>query len=60
MSVLKFLLWLGAAVLVHAVGVRLVPDFAVYFDVFLVLTLAWSFESNTLVRAGSSRPASRP
>ena len=49
MSVLKFLLALLAAVLVHSLGVRMYPDFAVHVDVFLLLTVAWSFESTTLV-----------
>lgn len=49
MSVTRILLTLLAAVLVHLLGVRVHSDFAVYVDVFLLLTMAWAFESTTLV-----------
>jgi rod shape-determining protein MreD len=52
MSVLRFLLALAGAVVVHTLGVRTHPGFAVYVDVFLLLTLAWSFESRTLEGLG--------
>lgn len=49
MGVLKFAATLLAAVFVHSMGVRLAGEFAVYVDVFLILTVAWAFESTTLV-----------
>ncbi len=49
MSVLRFFAALLVVVSVHALGVRVYADFAVYVDVFLLLTIAWAFESTTLV-----------
>jgi rod shape-determining protein MreD len=48
MSVLRFLASLVVVVLVHTLGVRLWGGFAVYFDVFLILTIVWAFEATTL------------
>ena len=49
MSALRFGAALVVVVGIHALGVRLFSDFAVYVDVFLLLTVAWAFESTTLV-----------
>ncbi len=48
MSALRFLASLVAVVLVHSLGVRLWGEFAVFIDLFLVLTIAWAFEATTL------------
>jgi rod shape-determining protein MreD len=48
MSVLRFLVSLAVAVLVHTLGVRLWGGFAVYVDVYLILTIAWAFGATTL------------
>lgn len=49
MSVLRFVLALLGVIFIHSFGVRVNADFAVYVDLFLVLTIAWAFESTTLV-----------
>jgi rod shape-determining protein MreD len=49
MSVLRFAIALLAVVGLHALGVYVYPDFSVYVDLFLVLVVAWSFESGTLM-----------
>mgnify|MGYP002624177401 CR=1 FL=1 len=48
MIVLKFAGSLVAAVGIHALGVRTIPEFAAYVDLFLLLTVAWAFETTTL------------
>ena len=48
MSGLRFVVALLVAVLAHSLGVRLWSDFAVYVDLFLILTVAWAFEATTL------------
>ena len=49
MPVLRFFLALVVTAFLHSLGVRLWGDFAIYVDLFLVLTVAWAFESSTLV-----------
>lgn len=46
--VLRFVAALLAVIALHALGVRLFDDFAVYVDLFLVLTAAWAFGGNPL------------
>ena len=48
MSVLKFVLALLTCLLAHSLGVRLWSEFPVYVDLFLILTVAWAFETTTL------------
>lgn len=48
MRVLRFVGVLLLVVGAHVLGVYFYPDFAVYVDLFLVLTVACSFESDTL------------
>ena len=48
MSALRFAVSLLFVLGVHALGQRVVPGFAVYVDLFLVLTVAWAFETGTL------------
>ncbi len=49
MRALRFVLALLAVVGLHALGVRLFAGFPVYFDLFLVLTVAWAFGASPLV-----------
>lgn len=48
MRALRFLASLVVVVLAHSLGVHLWGDFAVFIDLFLVLTIAWAFEATTL------------
>lgn len=48
MRVLRFVVALLAVVALHALGVRLFAGFAVYVDLFLVLTVAWAFGTSPL------------
>jgi rod shape-determining protein MreD len=45
---LRFLFALLCVVLIHIVGMRLFPNFARYFDVFLVLVVFHSLDGNSL------------
>ena len=48
MNVLKFFAAVAAAVLVHLLGVRLIPDFALAVDVFLVVVVLYGLEASSL------------
>lgn len=48
MSALRFALALIGVALLHALVVRVVPGLAPYIDLFLILTVAWAFDSTTL------------
>ena len=48
MPVLRFVIALVLATFLHSLGVRVWGDFALYVDLFLLLTVAWAFESSTL------------
>lgn len=48
MPVLRFAIALVVTSFLHSLGVRVWGDFAMYFDLFLLLTVAWAFESSTL------------
>ena len=48
MRALKLLAGLAAAVLVHLLGVRLIPSFALAVDVFLVVVALFALESSSL------------
>ena len=52
MAVLRFALTLLAVVFLHSLAVRVVPEFAVYVDLFLIFTVAWASESPSLVGLG--------
>jgi rod shape-determining protein MreD len=49
MRVARYIAFLLAVVALHALGVRLFADFAVYVDLFLVMTVGWAFTSSPLV-----------
>ncbi len=48
MYVLKLILGLGAAVLIHLAGTRLFPEFPVVIDVFLVVVALHALSGNSL------------
>jgi len=48
MRALRFVGALLAVIVLHSLGVRLVGSFAVYVDLFLVLTVAWAFGASPL------------
>ena len=48
MNVLKFLAAVAAAVLFHFLGVRMIPNFALVLDVFLVVVVLYGLESSSL------------
>jgi len=48
MRALRFAGALLAVIALHALGVRLFGGFAVYVDLFLVLTIAWAFGASPL------------
>ena len=48
MSALRFFAAVAAAVLFHLLGVRLVPNFTLVLDVFLVVVVLYGLEGNSL------------
>jgi rod shape-determining protein MreD len=48
LNALKLFAAVAAAVLVHLVGVRLIPDFALAVDVFLVVVVLYGLEASSL------------
>lgn len=48
MSVLKFFLAVGAAVLFHMLGVRMFPGFSLVIDIFLVVVVLYGLEGDSL------------
>lgn len=48
MSALKFFAAVAAAVLFHILGVRLIPNFSLVVDVFLVVVVLYGLEGNSL------------
>lgn len=48
MSALKLFAAVAAAVLFHFLGVKLVPNFSLIFDVFLVVVVLYGLEGNSL------------
>jgi len=48
LNALKFFAAVAAAVLFHLLGVRMIPNFALLFDVFLVVVVLYGLESSSL------------
>ncbi|HBL30097.1 MAG TPA: rod shape-determining protein MreD [Acidobacteria bacterium] len=53
MNVLKFLAVVALAVLVHVLGVRMLPQFALIVDVFLVVVVLYGLEASSLTALGA-------